>query len=915
MRLKKWQLVLGLVGVTLAGCGDDDGGDPVADGGVDAATEEDGGAVDGGREDGGALDGSADGGALDGGGVDLGPRDAGPPPMARVLPTNGSALVLSSDDTIAVAANREANTIGVFSVTSGATPTVVRTADLAVVNGEPWAAVIGNDDDTAYVILRRSREVVRVNDLHGTPSLALLRGATGSEPTGLAISPTGRQLYVACWAEGTITILDTATMGTVGTIDLNAALVATGTLGATATARAGLAHPRAIVVTNDGDTDDGDETIYATEYYGQARTDALPTDDSRFDVAKQGLVYRVAVAAPMAVTTIALSPVSNTTFADSLGNTTGCFPNQLQTAAIDSGRLYVSGLCASPRGPTGPVLNPDATLLNPANFKTQVHTTIFAVDLTTDAELPAQRVVLTAAFQARYTAMGVADDGTRRVPLIATDLAFVPGGRVAYLTAYGSDAVFRVVYAADGALSEVGSSANHFINLAPAGMPAGRLPLGIAIARGVTPQAFVLNETTRNISFVSLGSQSVIGAVESTPLPVADSAAAHRLEGRRLFVTGLGRWSFKGQAWNSCESCHGDGLTDGVTWYFARGPRQSISLDGSYDSDDATQRRLYNWSAIFDETHDFELNTRGNSGGVGAVVHATSTPAVAGDRIHFDGTATLPPGQIATATPQAGLNGSVTAMMPGGPGALRSTIADWERVDDYIESIRTPRAPTTLAAADVSAGRALFEANQCAGCHGTNMWTISRVFYTPGETNNHPTTGLLRSTSYTAPTAFPAALNPPSAGAGRTATLRFPAGATAGANDQIQCILRSVGTFPSSGTVPIGPAGIVINEVRQDMTTTAQGASGYNPPPLLGLGTGAPYFHGGNARTIEEAFATSFDQHHTSMSVNFLVTGDRATQIRQLTAFLLSIDEDTAALPVPTAAVLGYEPELCPDAL
>jgi hypothetical protein len=86
----------------------------------------------------------------------------------------------------------------------------------------------------------------------------------------------------------------------------------------------------------------------------------------------------------------------------------------------------------------------------------------------------------------------------------------------------------------------------------------------------------------------------------------------------------------------------------------------------------------------------------------------------------------------------------------------------------------------------VIAGRAIFEANFCAGCHGTSMWTTSRVFYTPGAAANHPVTGSLRTTSYTAPSAFPAALNPPSAGAGRTATLRFPAGPTAGANDQIQ---------------------------------------------------------------------------------------------------------------------------------
>ena len=567
----------------------------------------------------------------------------------------------------------------------------------------------------------------------------------------------------------------------------------------------------------------------------------------------------------------------------------------------------MGALCESPRGPTGPVL--DATTgapTNTANFKTQVHTSLFVVDVATNAELPAERVVLTRAFQQRYDTLARPDDGTRRIPLIASDLAFVPASRIAYLTGYGSDAVFRVRFNDDGTLNEVGSPAADFINLASTAMgapAAGRLPIGIAIASG-SANAIVLNDYTRNVSALAFATQSVSAALDVTAQPAAGSPEQHRNDGHRFFVTGLGRWSFRGQAWNSCESCHGDGLTDNVTWYFARGPRQSTSLDGTFDSADPAQQRVLNWTAIFDEVHDFELNTRGNSGGVGAIVHASSTPPAPADRIHFDGSTPVPAGNMATATPQAALNGAAGSLMPGGGGALVSTLGDWDNIEAYIASIRSPRAPVGLAAADVTAGRALFEMNNCAACHGTRMWTISRVFYTPNEANNNPTTGALRSTSYTAPAMFPAALNPPSMGAGRTATLRFPAGATAAANDQIQCILRAVGTF---GTVPTG--GAVVNEVRADMTTAAQGASGFNPPALLGGVVGAPYFHAGNARSLEEVFDPAFEAHYTALSVNFLATGDRATQVRQIVAFLLSIDEDAAAAAAPA---LPYDPDLCP---
>ncbi|MBX7196854.1 MAG: hypothetical protein K1X94_32690 [Sandaracinaceae bacterium] len=846
-----------------------------------------------------------------------------PPRPARTSPTNGGAIVLSADDAIAVAANRQAGTISVFDVTTGASPALSRTASLDVSGEEPWAAVIGNDDDTAFVVLRESHQVARVRNLRTTPTLDATRVETGSEPTGIAISPNGRFLYVPCWAEGTVTVIDAVLFSVSRTIDLNDDLVAAGNLG-TVAARPGLAHPRAIVVTNDGDMDDADETVWVTEYFGQHRTSGLPSDDTAFDLAKEGLVYRFGAADGTAMDPVRIAPVDDTGFVDSNGATTGCFPNQLQTAALSQGRLYVSGVCASPRGPTGPVLDmatglPVAEARGTANFKTEVHTTLFVIDTATAAELPAQRVLLPRAFQARYDAMSAADDATRRVPLIATDLAFVPASGIGYLTSYGSDAVFRVSFQADGTLREVGATAAHFINLAPAGMPAGRLPMGIAIANGGSGLALTVNETTRNVSMITLSTQAVVGAVESAAMPAADTPEAHLLDGRRFFVTGLGRWSFRGQGWNSCEACHGDGLTDNVTWFFARGPRQSTSLDGSYDSADPTQRRVFNWTAIFDEVHDFELNTRGNSGGIGAVVDEVSSPIAVADRIHFDGSSPTPAGQTATTTSQAGLNGSVSAMMPTGAGApgaaglVRASLEDWDRIAAWIRTVRSPHAPVSLSASDVTAGRTLFETNNCAGCHGTRMWTNSRVFYTPSEANN-AAAGLLRTTNYTAPAMFPAALNPPTAMGTRTASLRFPAGTTAGANDQIQCVLRAVGTFPASGTMPIVPSGspVVIREVRTNMMTDAQGLSGFNPPSLLGGVTGAPYFHAGNARTLEEVFDPAFEGHYQALSENFLLAGDRATQVRQIVAFLLSIDESTTAAADP---VLGYSPQLCPTSL
>jgi hypothetical protein len=166
-------------------------------------------------------------------------------------------------------------------------------------------------------------------------------------------------------------------------------------------------------------------------------------------------------------------------------------------------------------------------------------------------------------------------------------------------------------------------------------------------------------------------------------------------------------------------------------------------------------------------------------------------------------------------------------------------------------------------------------------------------------------TGLLRSTIYTRPAQFPAALNPPSMATG-TAPLRFPDIATAGAFDQINCVLRDVGTFPATGNVGVAAPGVVVKEVRQDMTTLAQGITGINIPSLLGMVTGAPYFHAGNARTLEEALGgETFARHRQALATNFLPGAD---ELRQLVAYILSIDEDAAAPPNPP---LGFPNDLC----
>ena len=109
-----------------------------------------------------------------------------PPPdvpmaTARTTQTQGSAIAVTSDDRAIVAVNRTANSVAVFGVsTAGGMTTLSRSALLDTPDGEPWAAVVGNDDNAAYVILRKARQVVRVTGLRGTPALDATRATVGS---------------------------------------------------------------------------------------------------------------------------------------------------------------------------------------------------------------------------------------------------------------------------------------------------------------------------------------------------------------------------------------------------------------------------------------------------------------------------------------------------------------------------------------------------------------------------------------------------------------------------------------------------------------------------------------------------------------------------------------------------------------
>src|SRR5205823_3131694 len=112
----------------------------------------------------------------------------------------GSAVAITADDRYAVAVNRTAGRVTVFKLDFGGATPATKLVDLDVgKTAEPWAVVIGNDDDSAYVILRKDQQLVRIKHLRSSPP------ATAARPEHDACYDAGRQGVVySSHAAGTV---------------------------------------------------------------------------------------------------------------------------------------------------------------------------------------------------------------------------------------------------------------------------------------------------------------------------------------------------------------------------------------------------------------------------------------------------------------------------------------------------------------------------------------------------------------------------------------------------------------------------------------------------------------------------------------------------------------------------------------
>jgi YVTN family beta-propeller protein len=242
----------------------------------------------------------------------------------------------------------------------------------------------------------------------------------------------------------------------------------------------------------------------------------------------------------------------------------------------------------------------------------------------------------------------------------------------------------------------------------------GQNPRGMAINSADT-RGFVMNQLSRDVSVIDLSSNQVIATVSAAALPQTGTLEATVHYGKAIFFSSaavnlptLGPVippnKLSSEGWSGCVSCHVNGLTDGVVWMFANGPRKSLALNGTFNPHNPNDQKILNYSGVRDEVQDFEANIRDVQGGQGLI------------------------------------DGDVNAVL-GAPNGGRSVPLD--ALKEFVaRGVRTPTSPLrnlspfSRDAREVAQGRELFQQAGCVNCHGGPGWSSARVDFTPPPAAN-----------------------------------------------------------------------------------------------------------------------------------------------------------------------------------
>ena len=600
-------------------------------------------------------------------------------------PTSSQPLALTANDAFLVVANPDNNTVTFFFVRNDRNRQIAEVP----VQTEPNGVAFLPNGTKAYAAntVSGTVSVIKPNFRDRTIE-AIKHIEVGTEPYGLALTPNGKKLYVSNSRSDSISVIDTKTDEVIKTIR-----------------KVGF-EPRGLAITNDGDDDDNDETLYVTQFLSLPVVGKVDGQDD----AKKGFVTVISTNTDTVLSNVAIEPIADTGFlaaGDAIGRIppqpgftfpTGAYPNQLNNIGIRGNFAYLPNTGASPNGPF--------------RFDVNTHSLLSVIDrsLNVDAD---QTINM-------HTAVRDQVNPPKLFITLPWAIAFKHLADEGYVISAASNIVVKLaVDPATGAATVQTDPSDPADPTRVLQIKVGKNPRGIVV-NSTDTRAYVMNYVSRDVSVLDLTTtpEGLLDTLPSASLPTPGSLDEKVQIGKELYNTSIGEFDpppgsttpivgrMSNNGWGACAACHTPfGLSDNVVWIFPSGPKRAIPQHTDFDLTDPTRttQRMLNWVAERDEEEDFELNIRAVSGGQGLIVLADG---ITQDPIVFN------------LLPLASANRNQLKVQ--GQNA-------WDSIKAFIQfGIRPPISPVFKNNPQVIAGRALFIRANCQQCHGGPQWTNSR---------------------------------------------------------------------------------------------------------------------------------------------------------------------------------------------